>query len=227
MRKEKAGRKCLTALFMAVLVVMSTRLNVTAAAPGVLTITEKESGKVWDTKQQLDIFDSAHYDGKVIAPGSKGTYSFLVQNQTELAATCQISFTEQNPAGAPVRYRLLENGNDLLGDSSTWLDVSGLEHVARSLTPGEKTEYTLEWKWDTTDDEADKLSGIVAHDQLNYTVNINVIGEQENTGNTPKTGDGSGTDLLAMTGILTVFSFSAVVWLARFRTVKRKREGRP
>ncbi len=226
MRKEKAGRKCLTALLVAVLVVMSTRLDVTAAAPGVLTITEKESGKVWDTKQQLDIFDSAHYDGKVIAPGSKGIYSFLVQNQTELAATCQISFTEQNPAGAPIRYRLLENGNDLLGDSGTWLDVSGLEHVARSLAPGEKTEYTLEWKWDTKDDTADTLIGIAARDGLTYTLNINVTGEQESTGNTPKTGDGPGTGILAMTGILAAFSFSAVVWLARFRTVKQKREGR-
>ena len=226
MRKEKAGRKCLTALLVAVLVV-SARLNVIAAAPGVLTITEKESGKVWDTKQQLDIFDSAYYGGKVIAPGSKGTYSFCVQNQTDLAATCQISFTEQNPAGAPIRYRLLENGNDLLENSSTWLDVSGLEHVARSLTPGEKTEYTLEWKWDTTDDEADTLIGIAARDGLTYTLNINVTGEQESTGNTPKTGDGAGTDLLAMTWILAAFSFSAVVWLARFRTVKHKREGRP
>ena len=226
MRKEKAGRKCLTTLLVAVLVVMSTRLNVTAATPGVLTITEKESGKVWDTKQQLDIFDSAHYGGKVIAPGSKGTYSFLVQNQTELAATCQISFTEQNPAGAPIRYRLLENGNDMLGNSSTWLDVSGLEHVARSLAPGEKTEYTLEWKWDTTDDEADTLIGIAARNGLTYTLNINVIGEQESTGNTPKTGDGAGTDLLAMTGILATLSISAMV-LLRYRTVKQKREGRP
>ena len=226
MRKEKAGRKCLTALLVAILVVMSTRLNVTAAAPGVLTITEKESGKVWDTKQQLDIFESTYYGGKVIAPGSKGTYSFLVQNQTELAATCQISFTEQNSAGAPIRYRLLENGNDLLGNNSTWLDVSGLEHVTRSFAPGEKTEYTLEWKWDTTDDAADTLIGIAARNGLTYTLNINVTGEQESTGNTPKTGDGAGTDLLAMTGILATLSISVMV-LLRYRTVKQKREGRP
>ena len=232
MGKGKTGRKCFAALAAALFVAMAAtaRMEAVAAAPDILSVTEKESGRVWEEGQELDIFDSAYYGGKVIAPGSTGTYSFFVQNQTDLAAACQVSFAEQNPAGVPVRYRLLEDGAYLSGDDSTWVDISGLVAAARSLGPGEGIEYTLEWKWDTADDATDTLLGIAARDGLTYTLDISVAAEQEGGRDTPKTGDGPWSGLLVTTGIPAAISLSGIVWIlgsAGFGHGKEdKRQGR-
>lgn len=213
MEKGKAGRKC-TSIFMMAATLLSvmatllvvfaapTQMEVIAASPGILTVEEGSSGRAWEADQQLDIFDSAYYGGQVIAPGSTGTYNFILKNRSTLAADYRISLGEQNTYGVPMMFRL----KDSKGDDSTWGVVSGVGATG-SLEPGEGMEYTLEWKWNTTDDLTDTLLGIAARDGVTYTLDIHVEAEQEE-GMKPKTGDGSwGTVLIPAIGMIFVAAF--------------------
>ena len=235
MEEGKAGRRC-TVLFIAaawlsviatllVAFAASAQMKVIAASPatGILTVTESSSGRAWKADQQLNIFDSVYYGGQVIAPGSAGTYSFVLENSSALAADYRISFGEQNTYGVPISYRLKDSKGYLSGADSTWGIVSSVGPVTGSLEPGEGIEYTLEWKWNTTDDLTDTLLGIAARDGVTYTLDIHVEAEQEE-GMTPKTGDGSwGTVLIPAIGMIS----AAVFFIMGMKGLIKRKKGQP
>lgn len=245
MEKRNMRKGCF-AVFVLILLVTATapeqRMTVAAAAD-ILTVTEEQSGENWNSGKQICIFDSVYYGGKVLAPGSIGTYRFFVKNQTKLTTICSLTFTEQNPAEVPIRYRLWKNGvhlspddkqrpNQALSlsqeetqrrnDGSMWLDCSGLETAAgkQEMEPGECAEYTLEWKWETTDHAKDTLLGIAARDGIFYTLDINVTAEQESTEEIPRTGDELWNDFLINVVIAAVMLITAVIWLIVFRLAR-------
>lgn len=243
---KKNMRKGYFAVFLLIWLITATalgrRMNVAAAAD-ILTVTEEQSGENWNSGKQICIFDSVHYGGKVLAPGSVGTYRFFVKNQTKFTAICSLTFTEQNPSEVPIRYRLWKNGvylssddkqrpNQALSssqeekqqrsDDSMWLDCSGLETAAgkQEMEPGECAEYTLEWKWVTTDHTKDTLLGIAARDGISYTLDINVTAEQESTEDIPRTGDELWNDFLINVVIAAVMLITAAIWLTVFLLVR-------
>lgn len=72
-----------------------------------------------------------------IAPGTNGSFAFTINNDSEVAATCGVTFTVTG-ADVPLQYSL---------DNSTWDDSIPAADSSIVEIGGERT-ITVYWKWD-------------------------------------------------------------------------------
>ena len=161
-------------------------------------IVRDENGKDWSETNEVNIFANDEFGGRaIVAPYSKGSYSFSVENTARFPIDCDFSFSIETNASEenaiPFEYRLKDNNGYVVGGDDKWVDISGLDFLSK-LSYESDNNYTLEWQWDgDVDDERDTALGIKAAqaasgygESMEYILKISCSAEQS--------GDAVGSD---------------------------------
>lgn len=105
--------------------------------------------------------------GKIIAPGTKGTGSFVLQNKSEVSAIATITFTVENSDGIPVQFK------DKNGTTLTATDGMYTLGTTTKLGTDAQEELQLNWEWPfDNDDKIDTELGIKGTATLTVTVTV-------------------------------------------------------
>ncbi len=85
-------------------------------------------------------------DEVIIAPGTKGEFSFSVTNASEVTGLYDISFTCTNAGNVPLEFSL---------DGTNWKsDITQLDFTAETVAAGNtSTAAKLYWRWDFDGDD--------------------------------------------------------------------------
>ena len=85
----------------------------------------------------------------MIAPGTKGAFTYTVENLSEVNATYAIQYTVTETVDLPVQFRV-KVGDGEFGD---WADtLANVDATAIPMESGSVT-YTVEWMWDFDGDD--------------------------------------------------------------------------
>lgn len=148
-------------------------------------VATDDKDKIWDTKSDIDIFDSSITNkdeivivksdngDNLIAPGTFNEYTFNLKNTGNIAidydvnmrAILKINNVESSFENFPIVVRLKNyNGEYLLGNDETWLSIEEINDFLDQgiLGVNNYAYYTLEWKWDGKDDKLDTALGTSA-----------------------------------------------------------------
>ena len=130
---------------------------------GDLTITDYEDG--WNQDVELKIFDVDY-----VSPGDKGSYDFVVNNNTKGIYKYKLSLDEINIYNINMRYKIKRNGKYIVGNSNTYAKISNMNIEDKILKSNEKDSYTIEWKWvdAANDTEVGRTDGAY------YTLKLNI-----------------------------------------------------
>lgn len=116
-----------------------------------VTVDIFDASKVYDTKgadYSAGVVDADIKDGTteaIIAPGSWGTFSFDVKNESEVNVTYAIDYTV-NEAGVPLEWSL---------DGATWTDdLADVTDTALAMGTGSAT-VNIYWRWVFTNTASD------------------------------------------------------------------------
>ena len=114
-------------------------------------------GTAWDETENLDVFFNERFGDSVIAPGQDGSYRFTIENQNDDTVEFSLDFSEKNPYGIDLVYRLVRDGSYIAGAGGyvpcEELGVDGMTLEARS-----STVFELQWLW-RDNDPADTAAG--------------------------------------------------------------------
>lgn len=118
---------------------------------------------------------------KRIAPGSKGTYQFTVDNRSNnYAARYELVFealdTLPKPYKIPIVYRLEADGNYVAGGQDSWLTYGELKQE-NVLGAKEHVKYTLHWFWPDGENDAG-FADFADDERYSYTLVIKVRAEK-------------------------------------------------
>lgn len=139
-------------------------------APGLLTDDTIAPRRYWTQSIDADIFGERSgnigvrlIDGmKVIAPGAKGSYTFRIENPEafDVRYTIGLSETDENVPKVPLQYRLKygTSGSNYTGDGG-WRSITDIGTVEQTIAAGDVHYYTLEWRWDPSEDLMDTRIG--------------------------------------------------------------------
>ena len=106
--------------------------------------------------KELDIFKNKYFEDKsIIAPGVSGSYSFTVENESENEFNYDIEFIEENPYEINMVFKLRINGEYVIGNEKNWVKGGKLVRNELLLKPNFKDIYTIEWKWEHTDNDTE------------------------------------------------------------------------
>ena len=166
---------CLTLICTLCLsVCVSMTMSTFDTEDNIFIVTESKNGSRWSQLFQADIFE----DG-IIAPGSKGDYSFSMQNNGNFVIDAAFDVTDENLANIPMKFRVRDEfGSFVCGSDVEWVGIEDLRSVKVRLQPNTDTNLLLEWFWPGDDDVLDTASGIVAQDDVTYILNLQVHAEQ-------------------------------------------------
>lgn len=144
-----------------------------------LIVLENSTGSRWSQLSRLNVFAGAD-DGeqRIIAPGSGGEYAFTVQNSARFPLKYTMKISDENEAGVPMEFRLKQGDSYIAGSDDKWADISDLAEITDDLPHESEAAYTLEWRWNGDNDEADTSVGIAAQDGAKYLLNFGITAEQ-------------------------------------------------
>lgn len=141
----------------------------TSIQPGESTvngITLMESDMKAIKNNQLNIFNNEEFNNqKIIAPHSKGTYKFLIKNQSNGDVIYNIKFNDEMKAFVNMKYKLKMDNIYIKGNSETYTTIDDLNIDNITVLKDSINIYTLEWYWDDND-ELDTYVG--SQDEDNY-----------------------------------------------------------
>lgn len=145
--------------------------GIPSGAPNVSVSDDILPNRVWATLTTVDLFAerSGNFgvqtiNGKnVIKPGSHGSYIFRIKNPEAWALEYLIDFSEadENNPRLPMKYRLRQgtSGTNYIGGSD-WRGAGSISLDWTQIPAGDVSDYTLEWKWDSSDDAVDTAIGM-------------------------------------------------------------------
>lgn len=202
---------------------------------------------VWSTNTQIEIFRISYENGqqiitaksddgeKIIAPGTKNSYTFKLKNTGNVALNYTVEieayFTPADIA-IPITGRLNRyDGKWIIGGQNEYATVNELDTAKDKATlgAGKYTYYTLDWLWpfESGNDELDTLLGDLAAEQdLTFTIVIKTLATEssdpsDSSGITPpQTGDNS---QLALWMVLAVSSFIMILFFLFYQNKKERR----
>ena len=165
---------------------------------GVVTITAKtKDGKVVASttitiddsinEEKLNVYDDDHTpltwngtndlkifgDGGVIAPESSGTYQFAIKNSTKYNLKYDINFIETNLYHINMKYKLKKNDTYLIDH---YVSASELNITEMILNNNQNDNYSIEWKWVSSDNDTQ----VGRNANSNYGLKIEVKAESTN-----------------------------------------------
>ncbi|MBR6689457.1 MAG: hypothetical protein IKL68_05525 [Clostridia bacterium] len=128
---------------------------------------------------QLDIFKNAKFDYKnIIAPKSKGEYTFCVKNTTDKNISYNIKFEEEMQYHINMKYKLKIDNVYIRGSENEYVDIEELSVEDIVGTKESINMYTLEWYWED-DDKNDTIVGRQNIDQ-EYTLHLEIYANELN-----------------------------------------------
>lgn len=140
---------------------------------------------VFNTIKSSDDSAEANTASNLLAPGTKGSFVFKVENKSEVNATCDVTFTSSLTNGGtaysdhtPVVFTLYEGSEEKATSTSLAAFDTYINEVA--LAQGASKTYTIEWEWvfgDTAELIAkDTALGIAAQSgNVKYDVTVKVV----------------------------------------------------
>ncbi len=144
---------------------------------GEFYVSDKEKVK-WQDDTDLNIFEDSAKISKVngkIAPESKGTYKFIVNNGTTYNLKYNITFTENNQHNMNMKFKL-KKGNTYIVDQYVSYNQLNIDNIM--LNSKNSDTYYLEWKWVGDNDTNDTSIGRDANNtDITYSLKINVEAE--------------------------------------------------
>lgn len=157
---------------------------------------------IWSTKTKVDIFSTSYQNNqnvvtvenrendKLIAPGTKDSYTFWLKNTggipIDYTLEFEAIFSPEN-VKIPVKAKIKSHDGDwMLGEDEKWADVLNLNTVKdrATLDVNQSVKYTLDWQWpfERDNDSYDTYLGNRAVDEdLSLTIIIKTVAEA-NTG---------------------------------------------
>lgn len=128
------------------------------------------------TNTQLNIFSNEKFSGqKVIAPMSKGTFNFVVRNDTNEDVVYHVKFVDEMNNFVNMKYRLKLDNIYIRGNQDKYIEIKELDVEDVILPKDSVSIYTLEWYWES-DDEKDTYAGTQKDDQY-YTLNLYIFSQ--------------------------------------------------
>ena len=109
-----------------------------------------------NTDNEVDLGD----DLNVIAPGTKGSFSIELVNNSQVSASYAVSFAYEDASNAPanLKFCATENGTySTLADLGTALD--GTLKYKNDANNDDQTTITVYWKWEFTDTDETSYAG--------------------------------------------------------------------
>ncbi len=126
---------------------------------------------------QLNIFKNKDFNNeKIIAPHSKGTYKFYVQNKTNADVIYNIKFSDEMQNFINMKYRLKLDNIYIKGNSENYVSLDELELSNIIILKDSTNFYTLEWYWDDND-KLDTFVGSQEEDN-HYEINLYIETDQ-------------------------------------------------
>lgn len=144
--------------------------------------------------REMNVFgNAATASGKtaVIAPGSKGCYTFTIQNTKDFPMEVCWQLSDENLHKIPMQYRLKVGTDYLYGSAKEWIAGEDLEKylIEDQLFSGEQREYALDWEWPFfTNDEQDQrdteLGNLAAAEEdVKYQLCLSIRAEGDDNNN--------------------------------------------
>lgn len=162
------------------------KLTSTQAQKFNFQVTDDQS--IWSTDTVIELFETSYRNdegkitvqsadnGKVVAPGTGGNYTFSVKNASKLNSNYQIWLDTNINVGAsgiPIEFRISGSDGWLSGNDGEWLTADELNQAVerKNLYSGKSTEYTLYWRWafERGEDENDTSYGNVSLGESNVS----------------------------------------------------------
>ena len=114
-------------------------------------------------------------DGSIIAPGTQGSFSLTIENESEVKATYKVEFSVANLYDIPVEFSI---------DGTNWADdITSLNPTATLNAKNGSTvdcnTVNVQWRWvyERGNDVSDTALGIAGHDAV-LTVTATVTATQ-------------------------------------------------
>lgn len=166
-----------------------------------------DNQKVWNITSDIDVFNETFWneDGnlyventkgkKVLAPGSKGSYSFKIHNAGEMTLNYTIdinAFLEINNkkvelSKIPLRIRIKDNDNNYyLGNEKSWVTLIELDNFLHEnyLNSEDSDNYILEYSWLTQSNQYDTLLGKMSKvNDISLVIQINTLSTSDSLAN--------------------------------------------
>ena len=170
-------------------------------------VVVSDNQKVWNITNDIDVFNETFWneDGnlyientkgkKVLAPGSKGSYSFKVYNAGEITlnytldinAFLEIDNKKVELSKIPLRIRIKDNDNNYyLGDEKSWVTLIELDSFLQEnyLKSEDSDNYILEYSWLTKSNQYDTLLGKMAKvNDISLVIQINTLSTSDSIAN--------------------------------------------
>lgn len=181
----------------------------------------------WEMQSTIEIFKISYENGekvitvasdnedKVIAPGTKNSYTFKLKNTSNVAMDYDLQVktsVSPNNLEIPLEGKINRfDGKWIFGNKENYDVMNGFEMMSDSFTlgAGKFSYYTLDWQWpfDGNDELDTYLGDLSADEEIVYTIEIHTVATASVDPNddggiqsTPNTGDNSQILLYAIIG---------------------------
>ena len=127
------------------------------------------------TNTELDIFANERFNyQRKIAPRSKGSYQFYVENISDVSLTYNIKFSDYMTNPVNMKYKLKIDNIYIRGNASNYVDLEELNVDEIVVQKKSSNVFTIEWYWED-DDINDTNTGILKDQYyiLNFDVSVN------------------------------------------------------
>ena len=127
--------------------------------------------KDWYANENINLFKRVNGNGeKVIFPGDSGDYEFILRNTNSVPVFYSMKISEDNKDNINMKYRLKLNNVYIIGDENTYESIDKINLEEIKILENAKSLYTLEWKWETAENDAD----IVKEGLATYRIYIDI-----------------------------------------------------
>lgn len=160
----------LLTLLIMFIVLQKTQNN---SRPTDLIVSETDGGIV---TTQWNIFGKNSFD-RIIYPGKRAIYTFMLTNNNPKAVSIDILFKEQNKNEIPMVYRLKVDGSYLQEDQNDWLSINQLYAQDIVIPAQSSIVCELEWWWQENQDDEQKDTSMAISGLATYTIYVEVTSE--------------------------------------------------
>ncbi|MBR2891755.1 MAG: hypothetical protein IKC22_05250 [Bacilli bacterium] len=133
-------------------------------------ISEVKEGQANIVTEEFNILVDP-YGNKLIAPGRATSYYFNLISENYTDTYVNLTFDEVNEANIPMRFRLISNGEYLVGSANEWVSIDELYAYDLCIKAYEEESFRLDWIW-VDNDGFDTALGIKGTDT--YTIKFTV-----------------------------------------------------
>lgn len=136
-----------------------------------------EGTKEWSEVKELDIFNKnyTHIENGKIAPGVQDTYVYTVECHGKYSMQYEMKFLDENPYNINMKYKLKRNSEYVAGNENTWVNVDELTQSGMKIDPNTIDVFTLEWRWEDSDNDTEIGETEGASYRLNIKSNAKAI----------------------------------------------------